>query len=46
MEWVGTNPDKPGKYIVETKTMMGNTTTKPLRNETCSEESKNLQSLL
>ena len=24
MEWVSTNPDKSGKYIVETKTMMGN----------------------
>ena len=24
MEWVNTNPDKPGKYIVETKTMLGN----------------------
>ena len=24
MEWVNTNPNKPGKYIVETKTTMGN----------------------
>ena len=25
MEWVTHNPKKPGKYIVETRTMMGNT---------------------
>lgn len=25
MEWININPDKPGKYIVETKTMIGNT---------------------
>ena len=25
MKWINTNPDKPGKYIVKTKTMMGNT---------------------
>lgn len=24
MEWITSNPDQPGKYIVETKTMMGN----------------------
>lgn len=24
MEWVSTNPEKPGNYIVETITMMGN----------------------
>jgi hypothetical protein len=25
MEWTNISPEKPGKYIVETKTMMGNT---------------------
>jgi hypothetical protein len=25
MEWLTTNPESPGKYIVETKTRMGNT---------------------
>jgi hypothetical protein len=25
MEWVTSNPSKEGKYIVETKTKMGNT---------------------
>ena len=25
MQWINSNPEKPGKYIVETKTMMGNT---------------------
>lgn len=25
MEWVTSNPVEPGKYIVETKTVMGNT---------------------
>jgi hypothetical protein len=25
MEWSTSNPEKPGKYVVETKTMMGNT---------------------
>lgn len=25
MEWLTTNPKNPGKYIVETKTRMGNT---------------------
>ena len=25
MEWLTTNPKSPGKYIVETKTRMGNT---------------------
>ena len=25
MEWINTNPNKPGKYLVEVKTMMGNT---------------------
>jgi hypothetical protein len=24
MEWTTNNPETPGKYIVETKTMMGN----------------------
>jgi hypothetical protein len=24
MEWLTSEPEKPGKYIVETKTMMGN----------------------
>jgi hypothetical protein len=25
MEWLTTNPEKPGKYLVETITTMGNT---------------------
>lgn len=25
MQWTTDNPEKPGKYIVETRTMMGNT---------------------